>query len=136
MTDETPIIPYPLIDMGIHGDYGAGQIIVAFETIQGQRAITMTPSQADQLVAGLLRWSAQSPLNLQGRSSEPGVMRVEPVDAQEVGISDAGDGKSVVLAFPVGLLTLGIRIGWNKLARVLQAYSNGMRQSPPSSPPN
>lgn len=136
MTDQEPNAPAPLVGLEILGDYGAGQIIVSLETGQGTHAISMTPNQADQLVAGLLRWSAQSPMNLQGRSTAPGVMRVEPVDAQEVGVSDGEDGKSVVLAFPVGLLTLGVRIGWNKLARVLQAYSNGMRQSKPSGPAN
>lgn len=59
-------------------------------------------------------------------------MRVQSVDVKEVGIADGGeqgDVKMVVLAFPVGLLTLSVRVGWNKLARVLNAYSQGKQQS-------
>lgn len=127
--DEDFGIAYPLAGFAVGGRHEDGLILIGLETGAGRSAISMTPSQAGQLVASLLEWSAQSPMNLQGRSTTPGEMRVQAVEAKEVGISDGGD-KTVVLAFPVGLLTLAVRIGWNKLARVLNAYSEGQRQSP------
>lgn len=122
----------PAISVAVGGDPADGLFIIAVETAGGLTVASLTPAQADQLVASLIEWSARSPLNLQGQTTGPGEMRVQPIDVQEVGIADGGqqgDVKMVQLAFPVGLLTLSVRIAWNKLARVLNAYSQGQQQS-------
>jgi len=135
MSDEENFaIAFPAQEFGIVDDPNGAGAIIHISAGGETTATTFTPEQLSSFAALLLAWagsSEPSPHHLL-QTTEPGTLSARPIGVQRVGLTQGENEREVVLAFPVGRLTLAFAVPFRPLAELISRWLAGQR---PGAPP-
>jgi len=134
MSGEPTAILAPLKELVIDGDLDSGEIIVGLSTALQAAAATVTVEQLQTFIAEALAVAGLSTPD-RPHTTHTGTLTATSIRVDQFGIAPGREEGLVVLAFPVGRLTMAFELSLAQVANGVGRYiSSGVQGAGPAKP--
>ncbi|WP_372785038.1 hypothetical protein [Phenylobacterium sp.] len=129
MSEEPFAILGPLKEFVIEGDLDSGHVIVGLSTARQAAAATVTAEQLQKFIAEALTVAGHSTPD-RPNTTHTGTLTATSIRVGQFGIAAGKEEGFVVLAFPVGRVTMAFEVRLSQLANGVGRYLSEGVQGP------
>lgn len=135
MSNEPIALQLPLVEMAVDGDLDADRLTIALSTGAQAVAAVLTAAQTQQLVEAILAASALSVPD-RPQTTHTGPLNAAPVELQQIGVAQGSRDGTIVLAFPIGRLTVAFQLPTGTVVNTVGRFLQSGVQGPAAPKPN